>query len=450
MDNPLNDRRSQAAHLLRRAGFGGTSAEIDRLAALSHPAAVEKMLDVRPIGKAFNLPPNATNNNIQADLYDIGYWWYLTMVYTRQPLQEKMTLFLHGHFATVYNKVNDVVLMLKQNELFRENCLGNFKELVKKVARDPAMLLFLDGQYNRKGKPNENWAREMLELFTIGIGNYTEQDVREAARAFTGWGFKDGQFLFTAAYHDTGPKTFMGQTGNFDGDDIIDIIFSQRQTARNITTKLWNFLVYRNPDPAIIEALSDTFIRSNFSLKEVLRAIFLHPEFLSARAYRALVKSPVEYLVGLLKHLGVGSFDTAIPRYSANLGQFLFNPPDVKGWDGNLDWLNSSSFFERVNTANTIAINRGTGSLPYSPYNLLDGALNDAQAVVDRLVNVLLDGQTDGGVRAALVEYLNGGQNPGPAQFGAALAGKNEGKALDARVRGTVHLVASTLDYMLN
>ncbi len=454
-DNPLSDRRAQAAHLLRRVGFGGTPTEIDELAALSHADAVEKLLNFKYDGNlAFNLERKLRENGYEADLNDIAYWWILTMARSRQPLQEKMTLFWHGHFTSSFTKTKDTVLLLRQNQLFRENALGNFKDLTKKISRDPAMIDYLDGQSNRKGKPNENYARELLELFTIGIGNYTEQDIREAARAFTGWGFRDRSFVFTAAQHDTGSKTFMGKTGNFDGDDIIDIVMSKRETAQHIATQLWTFFVYENPEPAVVERITETFFKSNYDLKALLRTMLTAPEFLSDKAFRALVKSPVEYTVGMLRQLGTTSIEANVARAAAAMGQTVFNPPTVKGWDGGLSWINSAYFFERINTANQIAVNRGQQGFRFNPYDLLGigngGQTPDsAQAAVDRIVKLFLDGTTHPDVKAALTEYLSGGSTLKASDFETAASGKQPGRALDTRVRGTLHLVLSTPDYML-
>ncbi len=453
-DNPLSDRQVQAAHLLRRAGFGGTAAEIAQVASLSHNQAVENLLNLSDLGAAFHLDPNKATDPKQVSFNDLGYWWLLTMAYTRQPLQEKMTLFWHGLFTSAYSKVRVPLLLVNQNEMFRANALGNFRDLVKKVARDPAMLDYLDGELNRKSSPNENWAREMMELFTIGIGNYSEQDVREAARAFTGWTFRGTEFVFQANQHDSGAKTFMGQTGNFDGDDIINIILSNRLTAQRIATRLWTFLAYPNPDSGLVGRLTDVFFNSNYDTKQLVRAILTAPEFLSMTAYRALVKSPVEYMVGMLKGLGISSFEPYLNYLPREMGQTLFNPPNVGGWMGGPAWIGSASFFDRINSADLFAVNRNPMlPLAYSPYNLLAGGVQSAtsaQAMVDGLVQHLLDGQTAPQVRTALSNYLSSGTNPTATDFVAAANGNPAGRALDMRVRGTLHLIMSSPDYILN
>ena len=454
--NPLSDRRAQAAHLLRRAGFGGTPAEIDQLAALSHSDAVEKLLNFQIDGNlAFNLERKLQENGYEPALNDIAYWWLLLMARTKQPLQEKMTLFWHGHFTSSFSKVKDPMLLLEQNQLFRDNALGKFGDFVKKVSRNPAMIDFLDGEANRKGKPNENYARELMELFTIGIGNYTEQDVREAARAFTGWSYKDRSYIFLANQHDTGSKTFMGQTGNFNGDDIIDIILKRPESGKFIINELWSFFVYPNPEPAVTDRLAEVYFKSNYDLKEVMRAIFLSPEFLSDKAYRALVKSPVEYVIGMAKQLGATNIASNLTQAAAGMGQTLFNPPTVKGWDGNLGWINTSYFFDRINTANNLAGARGQqAQFRYDPYELLgltgpnSQPPADAGAVVDRFAGIFLDGQLQPEVKSALAEYLNTPPLKS-SDLDDAASGKQTARLVDTRVRGTLHLLMSTPDYML-
>ncbi len=449
----LSNRRMQAAHLLRRAGFGGTSADIDEMVAISHAEAVDKLLNLKYDGNlAFNLERKLQENGYEVDYNTMAYWWMVTMARTRQPLQEKMTLFWHGHFTSSFSKVRDDVLLLEQNQLFRDNALGNFKDLVKKVSRNPAMLDYLDSQANVKGKPNENYARELMELFTIGIGNYTEQDVREAARAFTGWSFKDRAYIFNARQHDEGQKTFMGKTGNFNGDDIIDAVLARPESGRYIVSKLWKFFAYDNPEQAVVDRLTDIYFKNNYELKPVLQAIFTAPEFLSDKAYRALIKSPVEYVVGMIKDLGAANIETNAVRVADGMGQILFNPPTVKGWDGGLSWINSTYFFNRVNTAEALVSNRGQQNFRFSPYDLLGSKVDSAQSAVAQLVNTFLDGQTGSEVKAALTEYLSNGQSLSATDFTAAAANtanKPDAKALDVRLRGTLHLIMSSPDYML-
>ncbi len=450
MGNPLDNPQIRAAHLLRRAGFGGTPTEIEAYAALDYKAAVEKLLTFKYDGNlTFNLERKLQETNYTASVAEMGYWWVLTMMRSHQPLQEKMTLFWHGHFTTGYSKVNKPVPLLTQNQLYREYALGNFGELVKKVSRDSAMIEYLDGQSNKKGKPNENYARELMELFTIGIGNYTEQDVREAARAFTGWSYRGRAFMFDKNQHDSGSKTFMGQTGNFDGDDIIDIILSKKATAQHIATQLWTFFAYPNPEPALVNRLGDIFFNSKYDVKELMSNIFLAPEFLSEKAYRALVKSPTEYVVGMIRQLGNSGLDENVARALSVQGQTLFNPPTVKGWDGQLAWINTSLFFERINIANSLAASRGNQYKFDLVGTIQDKQLDSGDKYVDYYLNTLLDGQYNPDIKGALLDYTNAGGALNLSDLKLAGSDRNKALAADAKLRGVIHLIMSSPDYFL-
>ena len=267
--------------------------------------------------------------------------------------------------------------MMAQNELLREYALGNFKEMVTRIARDPAMLVWLDNRSNVKNHPNENWSRELLELFTMGEGNYTDQDVMEAARAFTGWGLKRrGAFHFFPGRHDFGAKTFLNRSGAFDGDDIIDIIFEQDATAEFISRKLFAFFVHPDPPEELIAELAKVFRQNDYEIRPLMRAIFEHPEFYSDRAYRSLIKSPADLFVGLFRELGKS--DTVfLPRFMASTGQELFAPPDVSGMDQrcrldqHLDPVGSLQRFQHPDLTSRTwsALLRGMGTnLPTVPF----------------------------------------------------------------------------------
>lgn len=457
ISNPLSDRRVQAAHLLRRVGFGGTSAEIDQYAAMSHADAVNKLLNFVPNPQGnFNLERRMQEADYIPHLEDIQTWWVDTMLNTPNPLQEKMTLFWHGHFTSAYSKVDNPVLLVEQNQLFRANALGNFKDLTKAISRNPAMIYYLDGEANHKGAANENYARELMELFTIGIGNYTEQDVREAARAFTGWGLRGRAFYFNPNDHDSGSKTFMGQTGNFNGDDIIDIILKQPASGKFIVSELWNYFVYPNPDPSVINNLTQIYYNNNYELKPVLQAMLTSPEFLSAQAYRALVKSPTEFMVGSMRQLGITNIGPQVARGISAMGQVLFSPPTVKGWDGGITWFNSALFFNRTSGANSIAENRGSNDY-FNPANLLKNAtFNNSSDLVNHLLNTMLDGQYHPDIQSALLGYFDPNNSLTSNDLGtlanstATSKNNKNSNALQIRLRGLVHLVMSTPEYQLS
>src|SRR2546423_9141620 len=338
----LHNPGGRAAHLVRRAGFGASSAELDRYAAMTTTAAIQSLLDY---GQTSNpkleaalpaLDPSAGRG--AAAVAAIQGWWLQRMVETAHPLEEKMTLFWHGLLTSGLDKAGPAQMFI-QNQLFRKMALANFDDLLKAVSKDPAMMIYLDTETNRKGKPNENYARELMELFTTGIGHYTEDDVRESARAFTGWTLRGAGQLrqttestFNPRFFDNGQKTFMGKTGNFTGDDIVEMLVPLRATAERLSTRLFTFFAYPNPEPAIVQHLADTFQHSRYNVGAVVREIFTLDAFYSARAYRALVKSPAELVAAVLKSTAPDSTAfTPATAGMAPMGQVLFDPPNVAG-----------------------------------------------------------------------------------------------------------------------
>ena len=392
-----------AAHLLSRAGFGATPDEIEQTRQKGLIAAVRDLVDVD--ADAANVPPPAWAHprNIRAqrmeiksakdsggdfkaklrevrmmegdEMIDLRRWWLDRMLHGPAPLLEKMTLFWHGHFATSIQKVRDAYWMWLQNDMLRRNALGNFAVLVKKVSRDPAMMIYLDLQQSRQEHPNENWARELMELFTVGIGNYSEQDIRESARAFTGYriDFTTQQFRFAPFQQDHRPKTFMGRTGNLSGDDIIDVLVSKPACGQFIGRKLWRFFVEDEPSPAVVDSVSATIRKHNFEMRPILRDIFSSAEFYSERAMGNQIKSPVQYIVQTSKLV-----DAAAPPPLAaqnamrQMGQILFAPPNVKGWDGGKQWISTSTLLFRYNFSNYLI--NGDAILPANTRQPRQGA----------------------------------------------------------------------------
>jgi uncharacterized protein (DUF1800 family) len=386
MLTPLPDSKwneAAAAHLLNRAGFGGTPAEIETVRKKGLAAAVRDFVDVK--SDAANVPPPswAHPRNIQAqrmeikaakdhgenfqgkarqvrmmegeEIVDLRRWWIDRMVNGSAPLIEKMTLFWHGHFATSIQKVRDAYWMWLQNDTLRRNAFGNFNSLVKKISRDPAMMIYLDLQQSRREHPNENWARELMELFTVGIGNYTEQDIRESARAFTGYrlDMTTQQFRFAPFQQDRGTKTFMGKTGNLNGDDIIDILVSKPACAQFIGRKLWRFFVEDDPSAEMVDAIAERIRAHNFEMRPMLREIFSSTEFYSDRVMGSQIKSPVQYIVQTSKLLNAPPpAPIAAQNAMRQMGQILFAPPNVKGWDGGKGWISTSTLLFRYNFAN--------------------------------------------------------------------------------------------------
>lgn len=447
----LNNRRQEAAHLLRRAGFGPKSLdEISSIASLSHQQAVARLMDFNPEETAFTFDLAtglAARKSVSTDWdqSDLQQSWLEVMLQTSYPLQEKIALFWHGHFTSSINKVGDGQLMLDQNLYFRRHGLGNFEKMVRDISRDPAMLIYLDSTENSRENPNENYARELMELFTLGIGNYTEQDIRESARAFTGWRYQDSDspgpnhplIGFDPELHDDTAKTFMGVTGNLDGEAIISIILKRREVAYHIARKLWEYFVYPEPAAELVKELGDLFFDSNYNIRSLVEAIFLHPGFLSPRAYRALVKSPVELVVGSLRVLGVNRLESD-PLYV--MGQALFAPPNVKGWAGGKRWINSATFLARVNYFGDLL---GPDESQPDRLPVFKGYRNQPPATgFNELAELLVDSQAQG---------LNNIKNFVEGPF-LSESGDSQGQAAEseARLRGAVHLLLSTPTYQLN
>lgn len=371
---------STAAHLLNRAGFGGPPRDIEHLAALSPAEAVSLLVDYEKTADPGHRDPEwakpdpnraqklqalrqATpdqrremqkqqRQELNQHMMELRQWWLKRMSTTTRPFQEKMTLFWHGHFATSVEKVRDAYLMWRQNELFRRLATGNWTRMLLFAGKDPAMLIWLDQAQSRKEHPNENFAREVMELFTLGEGHYTEHDVTEAARALTGWSYDrpDEVFIERPLFRDTGQKTIFGQTGDFNGDDFIEMIVARPQAAVFITAKLWKFFAGQPPTPELNAALAEVFRRSGNNFKPLMRAMFLAEEFYSPEIVRNQVKSPVQWLISSVRML-----ECDLPPQPASavivrsLGQDLFAPPNVKGWDGGISWITTNSLLARYN-----------------------------------------------------------------------------------------------------
>ena len=394
----------RAEHLLGRAGFSGTPEEIRKLAEMTPEEAVRALVDYDDIpndhlepfehsgfwdetlasfppsrpaatdlamrngaSMGVRVKPEGVNRHMQPvsdrffywlrasalETRRVGYWWAERMLDSHRPLEEKMALFWHGHFATAQNKVRDYRKMLLQIDTFEQHATGNFGELLVAVAQDPGMLYYLDAGVNVKGAANENFAREVMELFTMGVGNYTERDVREAARAFTGWNFDNLDFVVHEALHDDGEKTFLGRTGNFDGVEVLEIILEQPATANYIASKIYRFFVREDPSPALQAELGAVFRDNDYELKPLLRTIFLSRDFYSPAAYGAHIKGPVVHVITLLKQLGAPDVP-GVPDFNSTtiaLGQHLLNPPSVAGWAQGRSWITPALLQKRGNVA---------------------------------------------------------------------------------------------------
>ncbi len=350
--SPWNLRR--AGHLYRRATFGANWTELQKAVEQGPEKTIEQLLAGGKNQAEFSQQVAEMAATIgPADESPLRAWWLFRMLLTPHPLEEKLTLFWHNHFATSIAKVKNARLMLAQNELLRKQALGNFGQLLQDISKDPAMLIWLDTNQNKKGTPNENYARELMELFSLGIGNYTEADVREGARAFTGWELKDDQFHFNANQHDGGDKTFLGKSGNWHGEDIVRICLEQEAAPLFIIGKLYRFYVSdgETPNKELLRPLAIQLRESNFDLKEVVATILRSNLFFSDQVYRAKIKSPVEFGVGIVRALEGRVGPQPLAEAMEGLGQRLFAPPSVKGWDGGQAWINSTTLLLRHNLA---------------------------------------------------------------------------------------------------
>ncbi|NEX22601.1 DUF1800 domain-containing protein [Thiorhodococcus mannitoliphagus] len=358
-----------ARHLLARTGFGPTWAEVQRFAALSRGAAIDRLLaetrvqaSTPPPDWVASYPPPVAAKDLSDDERRqrretqrkqeaaLRQWWLTEMRVTPSPLTERMTLFWHGHFTSAITKVRSPVLMYRQNVLLRAQALGRFDALLHEIAKDPAMLIYLDGAVSRKARPNENFAREVMELFTLGEGHYSEADIKEAARAFTGWSLdrKLGTVHFRPGWHDNGIKTLFGRRGRLDGDQVLDLLLERPETALTITRKLWREFISPAPDAAEVRRIAELFRQNAYEIKALMRALLNSSAFWSSGNRGALIKSPVEFLTGIQRQLDITPIDPArVARVSAQLGQQLFAPPNVQGWPGGETWLDARTLLLR-------------------------------------------------------------------------------------------------------
>jgi len=382
-----------AAHLINRAGFGAPPSEIEKIEALGPEDAVSHFVDFEKIPDTTPNPEWARPDPERAEMFltlrraseeerrqklravqrsdrehmmELRGWWLNRMATGPRPLQEKMVLFWHGHFATSVEKVREAYLMWRQNDLFRRHATGNWLEMLVEVAKDPAMLIWLDQGQSRKEHPNENFAREVMELFALGEGHYTEKDIAEAARSLTGWSYERPRqrFLERPMWHYRGEKTIFGRKGNFDGEDFLQMVVEQPQAPRFIMAKIWNFFAGEMPNDAITTELSGIFRKAGNSFKPAIHAMFLSEEFYAPNVIRNQVKSPVQWLVGSVRVL-----ERELPppmlcfTLTRNLGQDLFAPPNVKGWDGGLSRITTNNLLARYNEAAALVKGDMSGSV---------------------------------------------------------------------------------------
>jgi Protein of unknown function (DUF1800) len=472
-----------AGHLYRRAALGVSLTDLRTAVTQGVEATVTRLFDGEPGGEArykllISLGERVAKKESPDDLRG---WWGYCLLYTPQPLREKMTLFWHNHFATSIAKVGRSNVMFAQNRLLRQNALGKFRPFLLDVSKDAAMIAWLDNNSNVKGKANENYAREVMELFSLGVGNYTETDVREAARAFTGWhtDVNGETFQFNAAEHDDGDKVVLGKKGKWNGDDIVRILLDHPQTARFLVRKLYRYFISEAHDPpaALLEPLAEQFRKSDYDIAALMKTILRSKHFFSAYAYRQRLKSPVEFVLDAVRSVthkteeqeSVKLPPAVLTGHMAAMGQELFAPPNVKGWPHGKSWLNTSTVLVRNNFAQRVAFGRiadggGNGNMRFGPvptppaeegtslppmvgdvpepdavYDIADlvrrEKLTDPAKVVDFLLDMFLQGDAPPPVRAKLLAFV--------------AEGKPKDKALNRRVREAAHTIMCMPEYQL-
>jgi hypothetical protein len=484
--------RKWAGHLYRRAAFGANPDELRLAEKRGFVATLDLLLQGEP-GCDDLLPALLTAGQYTAaadDAAELRGWWLYCMLHSGHPLREKLTLFWHNHFATSIAKVNSTREMFQQNKLLREHALGKFGPFLLAISKDAAMLHWLDSNSNIKGKPNENYAREIMELFSLGVGHYTEKDIREAARAFTGWHTdSDGLgFEFNPRLHDDGVKTVLRQTGNWNGDDVVRILLQQPSAALFLVRKLYRFYVSEthNPPDSFLEPLAESFRKSDYDIAALVRRILSSRHFFSEYAFRQRIKSPVEFVLGAVRavYRDYGDKDKKyrpltqqlLVRHIDAMGQVLFAPPNVKGWRGAKAWLNTATMLARDNFAQLLAMGSlwrndrfrdefdlaGTDieqaappqakpAAPPKPANRPEEPVPPAAFDPARVIHEEKAASPQNIVRVLLDVYLPGGVRPeAEAKLVAFVAAGNpKGAALDRRARETVHALLTAPEYQL-
>ena len=494
MANPLQPLAKKdfdfaaAMHLLNRAGFGGTPAEVRGLQQLGLDGAVDLLVDyqktppepsrvefrndvMRPytaeeqetLRRARAAGDEATIDRLQrerqqrerddrAQLAQMQRWWLARMIETGRPLEEKLTLFWHGHFATGYRTIENSFHMLAQNAMFRRHCAGNFADLTRGIIHDPAILKYLDNDENRRSSPNENLARELLELFTMGEGKgYGERDIKEGARALTGMTFRGNDYYFDAAQHDQTPKQILGRQGRFAGDEFVSIILERPEPSRFISLKLYRFFVNDSPKLSkdgveTVERLAKIMRDERYELKPVLRALFRSRHFYAAENRLAVIKSPTQLVVQAVRGLRTPPREmSALVSAGDLMGQQLFQPPSVKGWDGGRAWINTATMFIRQNVVVYLVTGRRPASTDWSPSEME----YDSMHLVEHLRDSTGELDADVAVRNLATFALGGEPSPQRlAELGAFLDSLG-GTVTNDRIKALLCLIGAMPEYQL-
>lgn len=433
-------------HLHRRAAFGLSYDQLKEKCKQTPEACVDDLLNYDPEVDPFDSLKEEVEGLVMFSRGEsVQNWWFHRMVNTTRPMQEKIALFWHNRFATSLSKVDRPEWMANQIELFRRHGLGSFRVLLNEVTKDPAMLVWLDGRTSKKGAPNENYAREILELFTLGPGNYSEADIRELARAFTGWRIDGDRGVLDKRAFDEGEKTVFGQKAKFDAAAAIDLILRQERAPRFLAMKMLQEFVHPAPPEQAVAHYASRLLRHNWEIKPVLREMLLSRWFYSEGVWRSKIKSPVELVVGGVIALGGRANATFLKDQAAKMGQALLYPPNVKGWDGQEAWINANTLLVRFNYGMQLASQRRDEFARKSDLAgaLKRGEVKTADDVLSYFATVLVDNQLSSADRDKMLDYLNRGTKDEPKPFSLS-----EG-TLNTKVRGLIHLMMSTPEYQL-
>ncbi len=487
--------QEKIAHLLRRFGFGASEAEVTYYGKNGLAGAITALLDYEKVEDVCEVDPFAFSNNKNVvNIKVIQNLFAMRLIGTKRPLEEKMTLFWHNHFATSSAKVDSALVMNNHITTLRKYALGRFNVLLEAVSKDPGMIYFLDGQENVAAHPNENFAREVMELFTLGIGNYTEKDVQEAARCFTGWTYGRGlratdtaprridSFKFFLNRHDQGIKSVLGETGNLNGEEMLLLLCKQKQTAKFITKKLWGWFAYEEPEDALIERLATKFYASNLDIKGLVRSVMESPEFYSDKAFRKVIKNPVDFTVSTIRQLGAGqimiqrlkdgianpqvneqsglnlplvrSLAPAQAAFSSSnsMGLELLAPPDVSGWRTGAYWITSATMVERMKWADKLFAGGPSIGNSQNPVNPVGG--NRGAQVGIQAYPLFAEDPTPAGVVKSLMSVFDISLPPAKVAGLVSIAESEGGQTIAPRnanavARSVCKLMFSTPEFQM-
>jgi len=442
--NPWNAEK--AAHLFRRATFGASWRTVQQAVESSPSTVVSAIVNQGEDQKRFEDDYEALREEVirSGDPRQFKALWIYRMLYSPHPLRERLTLFWHNHFATSNAKVNDLALMQRQIDTLREHALGHFGEMLQEMTRDPAMMLWLDSATNKKGRPNENYAREVFELFSLGVGNYTETDIQEAARALTGWSVRNGRAEFRRGEHDAGEKTILGRTGPWSAGDVVRIALEQPACARFLVRKLFREFVSETVEPSdeMLEPLVSEFRIRNYDVRWVVERMLRSWVFYSPAAIRQKVKSPIGFLVGTVRMLDGRIGPRHLADLSDALGQSLFYPPSVKGWDGGSDWINSTTLLRRQNLLFEFTRGQGPGQRLDPAQLTARHEITGEKPTAEFFLNLLLQ-QPEHESKPKIVQHLQQTRRRLRSQLFTDLAIKRQ------LARETAHLVATLPEFQL-